>query len=242
MFLIHVADLVGRVLLLQLEVATVAVEHGGTVALGEGDHAFHREGIGQSVTVAAALFQCMVHQFHRLLWILVGHHVGIVGIDGCQVDLVLLRHLLDGLVEIFRGDGDIIAIPVDDRHQVTGIIVFLRVLLLLHLSHQFAGLLHGTVVVAVVHVERHHVDEGRIIQVMIELRLFFDMVEHFLRFGVEFCLVAVDIQSSELNGESGGSRVLCLLVCCLPFYTREELTDHDCYAQDETLHISGLYE
>ena len=77
---------------------------------------------------------------------------------------------------------------------------------------------------------------------MIELRLFFDMVEHFLRFGVEFCLVAVDIQSSELNGESGGSRVLCLLVCCLPFYTREELTDHDCYAQDETLHISGLYE
>ena len=101
MFLVHVADMLGFVLAFQVEVLTVTVKHGGTVALGKGNHAFHREGIGQPVAVAATLFQRLIHQIHRLLRILVGHHVGIVGIDGCQVNHIFLWNFLDGLIEIF---------------------------------------------------------------------------------------------------------------------------------------------
>ena len=61
-------------------------------------------------------------------------------------------------------------------------------------------------------------EEGRIIQVMIELRLCLDIVEQFLCLRIELCLIAVDVQSSELDGESGSSRVLHLLICCLRLY------------------------
>ena len=135
MTLIHVADLVRLVMRFQVEVLAVAVKHGGSVTLGKSNHTFHCEGIGQAVAVGATLLQGFIHQFHRLLRILIGHHVGIVGVDGRQVDLVLLGNLLDSLVEVFRGDGDIVTIPVDDRHQIAGVIVFFGVLFLFHLRH-----------------------------------------------------------------------------------------------------------
>ena len=65
---------------------------------------------------------------------------------------------------------------------------------------------------------------------MVEFWLFLDIVKQFLSFGVEFVFVAIDVEPSEFDGETGSGSVFLFIVDSLRLSCQQQLTDHDGYA------------
>ena len=65
---------------------------------------------------------------------------------------------------------------------------------------------------------------------MVELGLFFDVVEQLFGLIVEFGFVAVDVESSEFDGKAGGGCVLFFIVDSLCLYCQHQLANQDGYA------------